>query len=70
MDEHIARLRTHRKNIDRYQSLLQATLSEAESQYLQKRLSEERFAVAMLENRGPPPPETFHSIADDSANFK
>jgi len=53
MDEHIARLRTHRKNIDRYQSLLQTKLSEAELQYLQKRLSEERFAMAMLESRQP-----------------
>ena len=70
MDEHIARLRTHRKNIDRYQSLLRTTLSEAELQYLQKRLSEERFAIAMLENRGPSHGESFHSIVDDSANFR
>ena len=49
MDERSARLRTHQKNIDRYQGLLKTKLSEAEKQYLQKRLSEERIAIAMLD---------------------
>jgi hypothetical protein len=49
MDERIARLRTHQKNIDRYQGLLTTNLSEAEKQYLEKRLSEERFAIVMLQ---------------------
>jgi hypothetical protein len=48
MDEKIARLRAHQRNIDRYQRLLQTKLSELESQYLERRLSEERFWVAML----------------------
>jgi hypothetical protein len=53
MDERSARLRTHQKNIDRYQGLLKTKLSEAEKQYLQKRLSEERIAIAMLDVPNP-----------------
>jgi hypothetical protein len=49
MDERSARLHTHQKNIDRYQGLLKTKLSEAEKQYLEKRLSEERVAIAMLD---------------------
>ena len=56
MDERIARLRTHQKNIDRYQGLLKTKLSEAEQKYLEKRVSEERFAIAMLEFMSPSPP--------------
>jgi hypothetical protein len=48
MDDRIARLHTHQKNIDRYQRLLKTKLNEVESQYLEKRLSEERFWMAML----------------------
>jgi hypothetical protein len=32
MDERVARLRAHQKNIDRYQGLLKTKLSEAERQ--------------------------------------
>jgi hypothetical protein len=53
MDERIARLRTHQKNIDRYQGLLKTKLSEAEQKFLEKRVSEERFAIAMLEFMSP-----------------
>jgi hypothetical protein len=53
MDEKIARLRTHQENIDRYQGLLKTELTEIEVQYLQRRLSEERFAVAMLQFMSP-----------------
>ena len=42
------RLRTHLRNIDRYQNLLKTELTEAELQYLERRLLEERSAVAML----------------------
>jgi hypothetical protein len=48
MDERNARFRTHQKNIDRYQDLLQTKLSETEKRYIEKRLSEERFAIAKL----------------------
>ena len=48
MDERIARLRTHQRNIDRYQGLLRTKLSELESQFLERRLSEERQALATL----------------------
>jgi len=48
MDEKIVRLRAHQRNIDRYQRLLKTKLSELESEYLERRLSEERFWIAML----------------------
>jgi len=48
MDEKVARLRAHQRNIDRYQRLLKTKLSDLESEYLERRLSEERFWVAML----------------------
>jgi hypothetical protein len=50
MDERIARLRAHQKNIVRYEGLLKTKLSEAEKDYLEKRLSEERFAISMLQS--------------------
>ena len=50
MDERRAfLLRVHERNIDRYQRLLKTKLSHAEVHYLEKRLSEERCAVAMLQ---------------------
>ena len=49
MSERIARLRTHQKNIERYQNLLKTKLSDVEQQYLEKRISEEHSAIAMLQ---------------------
>jgi hypothetical protein len=40
---------THQKNIERYESLLKTKLSEAETQYLERRLFEERFAMRILD---------------------
>lgn len=51
MEARIAQLRTHQKNIDRFKDLLETELSEVERQYIQKRLSEERSAIAMLQFR-------------------
>jgi hypothetical protein len=48
MDERIARLRAHQKNIERYQSLLKTELTEVEMHYLEKLLSEERLVMAIL----------------------
>jgi hypothetical protein len=62
MDERSARLRTHQNNIDRYQSLLKAQLSEFEMHYLEKRLAEERFAVAMLHFMMPSDPSREHDL--------
>lgn len=45
IEEAIARLRTHRNNIHRYRRLLKTELTELERQYLEKRLSEELFAM-------------------------
>jgi hypothetical protein len=53
MDERSARLHSHQKNIDRYQGLLKTKLSEAEKQYFERRLSEERIAIAMLDVLSP-----------------
>jgi hypothetical protein len=54
MDERkAALLRAHENNIHRYQRLLKTKLSEAEVQYLEKRLAEERSTIAMLEFTSP-----------------
>jgi len=49
METRIVQLRTRQKNIDRYEDLLETKLSKAERQYIEKRLSEERLAIAMLQ---------------------
>lgn len=45
IDENLARLRTHRNNIDRYRRLLKTRLTELERQYIERRLSEEQLAL-------------------------
>ncbi|UPK39072.1 hypothetical protein IVB18_18640 [Bradyrhizobium sp. 186] len=55
-EERIARLRTHRNNIDRYRRLLKTKLSEIERQYLEKRLSEEQAAMELNLSAGEPSP--------------
>jgi hypothetical protein len=53
MNERIARLRAHQRNIDRYEGLLRSTLSEIELRFVEQRLSEERLALAMLQFMSP-----------------
>ena len=53
MNEKIARLRTHKQNIDRYEVLLKSGLSEIELRFVEQRLSEERLALAMLQFMSP-----------------
>jgi hypothetical protein len=48
MDKRNACLRAHQKNIERYQGLLKTELTDVEMHYLEKRLSEERFVMAIL----------------------
>ena len=48
METRTVQLRTHQKNIDRYAGLLETNLSEVERQYIEKRMSEERLAMALL----------------------
>ena len=52
-EKRAAFLRTHQMNIERYQNLLKTKLSEAEVNLLERRLAEERFAVAMLDFMSP-----------------
>ena len=42
IDQQLARLRTHRSNIQRYRNLLQTSLTELERQFVEKRLIEEQ----------------------------
>ena len=53
MNGRIVRLCTHQKNVERYQSLLGTKLDDLEVQFLEKRLSEERLAIAILQTNGP-----------------
>jgi len=41
IDQQLARLRTHRSNIQRYRNLLKTSLTELERQFVQRRLTEE-----------------------------
>ena len=51
MDESIVRLRTHRKNIERYESLIKTDLTLDEMTYVEKQVSEERSQIALLVRR-------------------
>jgi len=53
MNERIARLRAHQRNIDRYQGLLKSSLSAVELLFVERRLSEERLALATLQAMSP-----------------
>jgi hypothetical protein len=48
METRVIQLRTHQKNIDRYQGLLKTKLNETERLFLEKRLSEETIAMLQL----------------------
>ena len=48
IDQQLARLRTHRSNIQRYRNLLQTNLTELERQFVEKRLTEERSNLESL----------------------
>jgi hypothetical protein len=54
MEARIVLLRTHQKNMDRYEGPLETKLSEVERRYIEKRMSEERLAMAMLMNAPKP----------------
>ena len=48
IDEQLARLRTHRSNIQRYRNLLKTSLTELERKFVQKRLTEEQSNLESL----------------------
>jgi hypothetical protein len=49
MDEREARLRWHEQNISHYKNILKTRLTEVEMRFVERRLAEERFKIAMLE---------------------
>ena len=53
MDEKEARLRGHEQNISHYKSMLKSRLTEVEMRFVERRLAEERFKIAMLEFMSP-----------------
>ena len=53
IDQQLARLNTHRRNIQRYRSLLQTSLTDLERQFVQKRLTEEQSNLERLANSLP-----------------
>ena len=56
MEKRIVQLRTHQKNISRYENMLKTELTDLERQFVQKRLSEERFTIALLQFMSPSAP--------------
>ena len=53
MATRIVQLRTHQTNIDRYENMLKTELSDVERQFVLRRLSEERFTIALLQFMSP-----------------
>jgi hypothetical protein len=53
IDQQLARLHTLRRNIQRYRSLLQTSLTDLERQFVQKRLTEEQSNLERLANSLP-----------------
>ena len=53
MNEKIARLEVIQNNIARYEGLLKSKLNSTEVRLVERRLSEERFALAMAQFMGP-----------------
>jgi hypothetical protein len=64
MEDKIARLRVHQRNIDRYEGLLKSKLSAVELRFVEQRLSEERFALARLQFMSPSTSSTGIEIPD------
>jgi hypothetical protein len=58
MATRIVELRTHQTNIDRYENMLKSELSDVERQFVQRRLSEERFTIALLLFMSPSAPSS------------
>ncbi len=48
LDKELARIRAHRNIIDRYRRLLKASLSDVESQFVERRLTEDQAALGSL----------------------
>ena len=48
IDQHLARLRAHHSNIQRYRNLLQTSLTELERQFVERRLTEEESNLESL----------------------
>jgi hypothetical protein len=53
MSERNTRLRAIESSIERYESLLKSNLNKVELRFVEQRLSEERFALAMAQFVGP-----------------
>lgn len=56
MNERIARVSTHQRNIERYEGLLKSNLSETELRFVKQRLLEGQRALAMLQLMSPSDP--------------
>jgi len=48
LEENLARLRTHRNNIDRYRRLLKTPLTDTEQAFIMRRLDEEQRAFEKI----------------------
>jgi hypothetical protein len=53
MNEKASRLQAYQRNIERYEKLLKPKLNATELRFVEQRLSEERFALAMLQFMSP-----------------
>jgi hypothetical protein len=58
METRAVQLRSHQTNIDHYENILKTVLSDLERQFVQRRVSEERLAIAMLQFMSPSAPSS------------
>ena len=67
IDEHLAQLRTHRRNINRYRALLQTKLTVLERDFIERRIAEEEAAVNALTSDPFPSALTFPDMPPPQA---
>lgn len=72
-EDRLAILRTHRSNVHRYRRLLATELTELERNFVERRLKEEREAIAMMTSDpillGPRPSQAPGIVPDKTGGY-
>lgn len=72
-EDKLAILRTHRSNVHRYRRLLATELTELERNFVERRLKEEREAIAVLTSSpillGPRPAHAPGIVPDETGEY-
>jgi hypothetical protein len=60
----ITRVQTIKSNIDRYQALLTTNLSDIETEYVTRKLTEEQFALSIMQSMDQSDPSSEEMLHD------